>query len=67
MKLKITIKMDNAAFFNDEDDDPPHGQHAALILRDLAKHIEDENDLKDYSRRLMDANGNHVGEAIVTK
>ncbi len=51
MQAKITIQMDNAAF-----EEP--ATELARILRDLAKHVESGDD----SRRLMDHNGNHVGQ-----
>jgi len=57
MQAKITVKMDNAAFT----DDP--GAELARILRDLAKHIENG----DTGRRLMDGNGNRVGEFTITE
>jgi hypothetical protein len=52
VKAKITVQMDNAAFA----DEPAF--ELARILRDLAKHIEHG----DTERRLMDMNGNHVGQ-----
>ncbi len=52
MKATIKIQMDNAAF----SDDPL--AELARILKDLSKHIEQGCD----GRRLMDSNGNHVGE-----
>lgn len=52
MHATIKIQMDNAAF----EDSWQH--ELARILRDLAKHIESG----DESRRLMDTNGNHVGD-----
>lgn len=45
--------MDNAAFT-----DSPASE-LARILRDLARRIED---FGDTERRLMDTNGNHVGD-----
>lgn len=55
MKAAITVRMDNAAF-----EEP--ATELARILRDLAKHVENGDD----SRRLMDRNGNHVGEFKIT-
>ena len=57
MKAKITILMDNAAFADGNAE-----LELAAILRDLAKHVE--NGSRD--RRLMDGNGNHVGEFKIT-
>jgi len=56
MKATITVQMDNAAF----SDEP--ASELARILRDLAKHIENGDD----HRRLMDFNGNHVGEFAIS-
>ena len=50
MRAKIEVAMDNAAF-----DEP--ATELARILRDLAKHVENG----EHDRRLMDSNGNHVG------
>jgi hypothetical protein len=58
--LRITIKMDNAAFtFND-------GYEAARILRVLAKSIDEDTSLDGFKMNLRDLNGNTVGEAKVT-
>jgi hypothetical protein len=58
MTAKITVEMDNAAF---EDNGP--ATELARILRDLAKHIE----AGDTERRLMDSNGNHVGNFSISE
>lgn len=57
MTLKITIKMDNAAF--DE------GSEAGRILEKLAKTVDDMS--PGDSKPLIDVNGNCVGEAKVTR
>jgi hypothetical protein len=62
MTLTITIKMDNAAFFDDSGA-PSHGPEAANILRQLAQVCEDCGELSDFHRRLLDTNGNIVGHA----
>jgi hypothetical protein len=61
--LHITIKMDNAAFTDNE------GPEAARILREYAAHIDDgcRWDAYDAEKSLRDLNGNTVGEAKVTK
>lgn len=62
MKLKIEITMDSAAF------KPEGNSEAAAILRDLADKLEEGADLvPGFAWRLRDENGNHVGEAKVTK
>jgi hypothetical protein len=59
--LRITIKMDNAAFeFN-------QGPEVARILRDMAKAVDEDVDLDWFSMNLRDLNGNTVGEAKVTR
>lgn len=63
MKIKIEITCDNAAF-----DDQP-GLEVARLLRKLADGIEqypDADDFLDVSTRLLDINGNHVGNATVS-
>lgn len=64
MKAIIEITCDNAAFRDPDDDDEESSIHEAarneqlaLILRDLAKHIEQGSDGKS----LLDVNGNKVG------
>lgn len=61
MKLKIEIAMDNAAF------DAFQGSECARILRELAAKLEDNVSLSGLHARLMDINGNRVGEAKVTR
>lgn len=64
MEFKLNITCNNAAFTdesaldNERDDAAAARGQVALILRDAAKHIENGSD----SRRLMDVNGNHVGQ-----
>ena len=59
--LRITIKMDNAAFeFN-------QGPEVARILRYMAKAVDEDVDLDWFSMNLRDLNGNTVGEAKVTR
>jgi len=65
MKLKIEIKMDNAAF---GDCDQEAGFLIA-ILRDLAEHLEAAREpfpLGNH-RVMIDCNGNRIGEARVTR
>jgi hypothetical protein len=66
MKATITIEMDNAAFFEDDNDSGKHpeeglspaaGAELARILRDLAGQVESGCDRK----LLFDVNGNRVG------
>lgn len=61
--LRITIKMDNAAFEDNE------GPEVARILRAYAAHIDDgcRWDAYDAEKTLRDSNGNTVGEAKVTR
>jgi hypothetical protein len=59
--LRITIKMDNAAFAENE------GPEVAYILRKLCFDIDDRAILDDYKTVLHDFNGNTVGEAKVTR
>lgn len=62
MKLKIEITMDNAAFENGQ------GAEAARILRLLAEQIEESNAMSPgLWSTLLDLNGNHVGQARVTR
>jgi len=62
VRLTITIRMDNAAFT--DNDDPSH--EAARILRDLAQRIDGHPYFSPgHSQALHDANGNEVGSAIV--
>lgn len=61
MELKIKMDMDNAAF------EDANGYEAARILRKLADKIEGQQLEGSDSFRLMDANGNGVGEAEVIK
>ena len=67
MKLKLTIRMDNAAFENNE------GPEVARILRRLAGEYEERNRLLGYPGAprectiLKDVNGNTVGRAEVVE
>lgn len=58
----LTIRLDNAAFDDDE------SSEVARILTQLAAHLRSAPEL-DYahSRRLMDINGNVVGEVRVER
>lgn len=56
--LRITIKMDNAAF------EDSNGTEAARILRRLADDIDGLN-WTESSQSLFDLNGNKVGRAEV--
>ena len=64
MKATITIEMDNAAFF-DDDEAPRQGPGFARILRGLAAHAESNDTMSDYHKRLFDVNGNVVGKCEV--
>jgi hypothetical protein len=63
MKFRLQVAMDNAAF-EDQGELP-------RILHDLARHYESVDpgceQLHGASRRLCDINGNHVGNATITK
>jgi hypothetical protein len=62
MTLKITIKMDNAAF------EPDNGTESARMLRELADLLDGTNLSCTFELRgLRDINGNRVGEAKVTR
>ena len=61
MKLRIEIKMDNAAF-----EDENNGHEAARILHKFAKAI-DNFALTYRDWVLMDSNGNMVGRAEVVE
>lgn len=67
MTLKLTIKMDNAAF-EDEDIAGQRGFEAARILHKAADKLGDsELDSAGVLFSLLDINGNRVGEARVTR
>jgi hypothetical protein len=59
--LRITIKMDNAAF-----DETP-GDEVARILREAADAVQGLGDFLWFGMNLRDLNGNTVGEAKVTR
>ena len=59
--LKITIRMDNAAFDQDA------GVDAGRILRLLAENVACYGASYDLDEKLRDLNGNTVGEAKVTR
>jgi hypothetical protein len=61
MKLKIEIRLDNAAF------EEPNGPEAARILRDLAMDLAEGHHEPGTIRNLRDVNGNVVGYAKVTR
>jgi hypothetical protein len=58
MKLKIEIDMSNAAF------ESCNGAEASRILHKLADQIETAILGKAVNIRLMDENGNRVGQAV---
>jgi len=60
--LRITIRMENAAFEDNE------GAEVGRILRAYANHIDDGCAFDPYDAEavLWDVNGNRVGEAKVT-
>ena len=60
MKFSISIVMDNAAF-NEE----PH--ELSRILRRAADRLERYPPEPGVGFRVMDINGNHVGDAKITK
>ena len=64
MQFQLTIKCDNAAFY-DMDGNPCQGYEVAKILKDLAKKLESVEDVTDFEQVLFDFNGNYVGKAIV--
>ncbi len=61
MRLKIEIKMDNAAF------EDAQGDEAGRILRELADRLEGSGNMGGFATSLRDVNGNNVGSAHVTK
>ena len=61
MKLVIKVTMDNATF-----DDYPAGE-ASRILQEFSRTIRDHAFEPGDSYKLMDYNGNTVGEARVTR
>lgn len=68
MKLKIEIKMDNAAFEAAEETSRfRNGWEPARILTDLADEIRDGALESGEIWNLRDINGNHVGQARITR
>ena len=66
MKLKLTIKMDNAAFEADGQTRRfRNGSELARILRDLASQMSDCTLESGETFNLRDVNGNTVGKAEV--
>ena len=67
MELRITMRLDNAAFYDDGDGDGYHGfapgTEVARILRLLAE--QSEGGMLDNSDRLHDVNGNTVGHVEI--
>lgn len=61
MKLKITIEMDSAAF------EGYSGIELARITRSIASELDGQQIRKGFFLTLSDINGNHVGEAKVTR
>lgn len=64
-RATITIKMNNAAFSNDDGEGLARGPELARILRGLADRIADDPDPSGCP--LHDVNGNRVGEFAVTE
>lgn len=62
-KATITIRMSNAAFYEDDHSAPAQGQELARILRKLADSVEDCQEPNGAT--LHDSNGNRVGEMEV--
>jgi hypothetical protein len=60
--LNLTIDTDNAAF-----SDGAAGFECARILRRVAGIIQDWDGYDDFDMRLLDTNGNHVGEVNATE
>lgn len=68
MKLKITIKMDNAAFeMEGETRRFRNGFEPARILERLAAGMKDSTLEVGNAENLYDVNGNTVGECKVTR
>ena len=61
MTFKLAIKCDNEAFAE------WNGIEIARILRGLADRVDGDAVPFDFGARLMDINGNAVGEALVTR
>ena len=61
MKVKIEIRCDNAAF------EEPNGIELARIFKGLADAVIDDHVTKDFGKRIVDLNGNVVGEMKVTR
>jgi hypothetical protein len=61
MTLTITIKMDNAAFSED------NGAEVARILAKFAREVESHTLEPDDSYKLRDINGNTVGTVSVSE
>lgn len=63
MKYEITIIMDGAAFYAEDDEraEKVTGTELARILRKIADRCEDHDAPADI--RLQDINGNYCGEA----
>ena len=64
MKLTIEITLDNDAFSHEVQGDQDAANEVGRILRDYARTAQAEGNLE---RKLMDANGNTVGVAIITQ
>ena len=62
MKLKIEIRIDNAAFQESE-----NGDEAGAILRNLGERLQGSEWHVGDSCKLLDSNGNTVGFAKVTR
>ena len=64
MQFQVTINLENAAFY-DENNDVSYSPEVARILRSLAKYVEFTATV-DFEKTLRDINGNVVGKATVT-
>lgn len=62
MRANITVRMDNAAFFEEEDG---QGRELARILRKLAGELDKEMPSYFEGYGLYDINGNHVGTVTI--
>lgn len=70
MKATIEIKMDNAAFHDDDPTTDPTdaaGRELARMLRELAGRVDDTILTPGDDHILYDVNGNRVGTFTVTE
>lgn len=66
MKFEVQINVENAAFY-DEDDNRAPGPELARILRALADRVEESELRSGDLLRLFDVNGNRVGYYTFTE